>query len=147
MNTTDAEQVKQYLAYWFQLGKKVVSHNGQHEILPQPVFLGDRYSPEFESCWQHILTAKKTDFYLEGTEQSIQELLSPCWELIPCARCEMPVPIKKLGNQSLSCPCSDLSDWPNTELPQPRSPVDSQAYLDRLRDRLRQQAVSTQQES
>lgn len=139
---TAAEQVKRYLAYWFQLGKRVVSGDGSEALLPQPVFESDRYSPEFERCWQHILESEKKNFYLEGTEQSIRELLSPLWEVASCARCEMPVPIKKLGAQSLSCPCSDLPDWPNTELPQPRSPVDSRTHLNRLRDRL--QAISPQ---
>lgn len=141
MNIANAEWVKGYLAYWFQLGKKVVSRDGQQVLLPQPIWERNRYSSEFERCWQKILASDQQDFYLEGMEQSLQELLSPRWEIVSCARCEMPVPIKKLGAQSLTCPCYDLPDWPNTELPQPRSPIDSQVHLDRLRDRL--QAVST----
>lgn len=32
------QEVKEYLAYWFQLGKKVVVGNGKATFLPQPVF-------------------------------------------------------------------------------------------------------------
>jgi hypothetical protein len=138
MYKTSEEQVKQYLAHWFQLGKKVLSHNEQESLLPQPVFQGDRYSREFERCWATIVTSKNGDFYLEGTDCSIKELLSPAWEILPCARCAMPVPLKNGGVASPNCPCSDLLDWPNTELPQPRSPVDSRAHLQQIRDRLKQ---------
>jgi hypothetical protein len=49
------QEVRQYLAYWFQLGKKVLIRNGQESLLPQPVIQGDRYSQAFEDCWQQIL--------------------------------------------------------------------------------------------
>lgn len=128
------QKVKQYLAYWFQLGKKVLTPNGQ-TILPQPVIQGDRYSQEFEDCWRHILAASG-DSHLEGTEQSIAQLLTPAWELADCARCSMPVPVRSVGIASLFCPCNDLATWPNTEIPAPRSPVNSQAQLTDIRDRL-----------
>ncbi|MBD0393637.1 MAG: hypothetical protein ICV52_07160, partial [Microcoleus sp. C1-bin4] len=35
-----------------------------------------------------------------------------------------------------SCPCYDLPNWPDTEMPQPRSPVSNQSQLSGIRDRL-----------
>lgn len=129
-------QVKQYLAYWFQLGKKIQVNGGKEALLPQPVIQGDRYSDEFENCWQRVTAADAGDCYLEGTSQTVAELLSPAWEVNPCARCEMPVPVPNLGVKSLECPCNDLPSWPDTSIPQPRSPVSSQAQLSQIRDRL-----------
>jgi hypothetical protein len=130
------EQVRQYLAYWFQLGKPVWVNGGQTALLPQPVISGDRYSPEFEQCWQQVTSAKSGDCYLDATDQTIKELLSPSWEINPCVRCAMPVPVASVGMPALSCPCIDLPLWPNTELPKPRLPVSSQAQLSQIRDRL-----------
>ncbi|MBD2580599.1 hypothetical protein [Oscillatoria sp. FACHB-1406] len=129
-------EVKRYLACWFQLGKKVVSEQQQTPLFPQPIFREGNYSPEFESCWHAILSSKKNDFYLEGTDCSVKDLLTPAWEIIPCARCEMPIALKTGKVASPLCPCSDLMHWPNTELPKPRSPVDSQEHLQRIRNRL-----------
>ena len=130
-----AQQVKQYVAHWFQLGKKVVFPDRQTE-LPKSVIEGNRYSPDFERCWERIL-AHQSDCHLEGTEQSIQDLLSSTWEIAACARCSIPIPTIDRGIQSLECPCSDLDLWPNTELPAPRSPVNSSTYLDNIRQRLK----------
>jgi len=132
------DQVKQYLAYWFQLGKKVLIKNGQEALLPQPVIQGNRYSAEFEECWQQLVSPTSKDCYLEGTQQTIAELLSPAWEINPCARCEMPVPVPNLGMPALTCPCIDLPTWPDTEMPQPRSPINTQSQLIQIRDRLMQ---------
>ena len=129
-------QVRQYLAYWFQLGKKVLIHNGKEALLPQPVIQGDRYSEEFESCWQKIISPESGDCYLEGTQETIAQLLAPGWDVSPCGRCQMPVPIKTVGMPPELCPCNDLPNWPNTEVPQPRSPVSSQSRLIEIRDRL-----------
>ncbi|MDP8963689.1 MAG: hypothetical protein M3O33_06825 [Cyanobacteriota bacterium] len=130
------QQVKRYLAYWFQLGKKVVIRNGKSALLPQPVIAGDRYSDEFESIWQQILSPDSGECHLEGTPQTIAELLTPKWNIEGCARCEMPVPMIDIGMQPELCPCSDLPTWPNTELPQPREPISSQGRLREIRDRL-----------
>ena len=129
-------QVRQYIAYWFQLGKKVLIHNGKEALLPQPVIQGDRYSEEFESCWQKIISPESGDCYLEGTQETIAQLLAPGWDVSPCGRCQMPVPIKTVGMPPELCPCNDLPNWPNTEVPQPRSPVSSQSRLIEIRDRL-----------
>lgn len=128
------EQVKQYLAYWFQLGKPLIA--GDNRVLPQPVIQGNSYSSEFEDCWQQIMRNGGRKYHLDGTLQSVEELLSPRWEITSCARCEMPVPTMSLGIQPADCPCIDLPTWPNLELPRPRSPVDSNNQLNRIRDRL-----------
>jgi hypothetical protein len=129
-------QVKQYLAYWFQLGKQVLIQNGNRALRPDPVIRGDRYSQEFEDCWQQIRAPESGDCYLEFTTQTISELLSPAWDISNCARCSMPVPVPNMGISSLECPCVDLPGWPNTEVPLPRSPVSSQSQLIEIRERL-----------
>lgn len=128
-------EVKTYLAYWFQLGKKVLTVNGAATLRPHRVIVGDRYSDEFEECWLKIVSAGE-HYYLEGTRETVAELLSPTWEIMDCVRCSMPVPIRSAGMPSESCPCNDISDWPNTELPPPRSPVNTQEKLIGIRDRL-----------
>ncbi|WP_341733906.1 hypothetical protein [Microcoleus sp. EPA2] len=129
-------EVRKYIAYWFQLGKKVLIRNGSEALLPKPVIAGDRYSQEFEKCWQKIVSPDSGDCYLEGTKETIGELLTPAWEISPCARCAMPVPFRDSGMPAECCPCNDLAHWPNTEIPQPRSPVNTQLQLSGIRDRL-----------
>lgn len=111
-------------------------NNGQSVCLPNPVIQGDRYSDEFEACWQRAMKLEGKNCYLEGTLQTLDQLLSSGWEITACARCDMPVPMMNLGSQSLECPCNDLPSWPNTELPKPRTPVDSRSQLRSIRDRL-----------
>ncbi|MEO0835081.1 MAG: hypothetical protein AAFY16_03620 [Cyanobacteria bacterium J06642_3] len=130
-------EVKIYLAHWFQLGKKLVWQNGESELLPEKVIEGDHFAPQFEECWQKIMSVDGRDCYLIGSEATIQELLSSSWSIDQCARCAMPVPIVEAGTQPLSCACSDLENWPNVELPQPHSPVDSQAQLKNITQRLK----------
>ena len=132
------KEVKQYLAYWFQLGKKVIISKGEVSLLPKPVLKGEGYSKEFEDCWQKILSQSTGESYLEGTSESIRELLTPNWEILPCGRCSMLVPIRTMGMPPLSCPCSDIAHWPNTELPAPRSPIDSREKLKGIAERLHQ---------
>jgi hypothetical protein len=130
------QEVKKYLAYWFQLGKRVVIGNGKDTLRPKSVIAGDRYSEEFEECWQKVTSPQAGNCYLEGTQETIAELLTPAWEMHTCARCCMPIPVKSLGMPPELCPCNDLPTWPNTELPLPRSPVNSQQKLKSIRDRL-----------
>lgn len=130
-------QVRTYLAYWFQLGKKILWRNGEAELLPQPVIDGDRFSPEFEACWQKIMSVGGKDCYLEASRETIEELLSPAWDIDKCARCAMPVPIVEIGTQSLDCACSDLENWPNLEIPAPRSPVNNYVHLNKITARLK----------
>lgn len=130
------QEVKQYLAYWFQLGKKVMRGNGKSCFLPKSIIEGDRYSQEFETAWQQIISQNSGDCYLEGTQETIAQLLTPTWEMSNCARCAMPIPMRNLGMPPELCPCSDLSNWPNSELPPPREPINSQEQLISIRDRL-----------
>jgi hypothetical protein len=130
------KDVRKYLAYWFQLGKQVVVPRTGEKLLPNPVFRGFRYSPEFEECWQKIISSNRRDCYVEGTDETIGELLTSKWELILCGRCAMPIPARTKGMPPEQCPCSDLPNWPNTEVPAPRSPVDTQSHLNSIRRRL-----------
>jgi len=132
------QQVKRYLACWFQLGKKLVTRNGRSTRLPKSIIAGDRYSQEFESIWQEALSPESGDCYLEGTSETIAELLTPRWDIESCVRCDMPVALINLGSSTGDCACSDLSNWPNKDLPAPREPVSSQQHLGGLRDRLQQ---------
>ena len=129
-------QVKTYLAHWFQLGKKLVWRNGEETLLPQPVIQSDRFSTQFEECWQKIASIGGKDCYLEGSNETIEDLLSSNWIISGCARCNMPIALIESGVQSLDCICSDLDNWPNNELPQPRSPVNNRLQLDKIRARL-----------
>ena len=128
--------VRQYLAYWFQAGKRIVFEAKGESYCPSVIIQGDRYSPEFEDCWNYLLDDKSGDCYLEGTSQSIQDLLSSKWDIAPCARCDMPVPILVMGVMPMGCPCFDLPSWPNSDVPQPRSPVNTPEQLRQIRERL-----------
>ena len=136
------QAVKEYLAYWFQLGKKVVIGSNQ-TVIPQQIMQGGGYSKEFENCWQQITAPNVRNSYLEGTPETISELLTENWQISPCARCTMPVPRLDVGIASLLCPCTDLSNWPNTKLPAPRSPVNSQAKLTDICDRLENRTLGS----
>jgi hypothetical protein len=131
-----AHLVKQYLAQWFQLGQKVCINNGQTPLSPQRVFLSDNYTAEFESCWQQAIAPESGDCYLEGTSETIAELLSPAWDIVACARCQMPVPLVVAGVSSLECPCASLQTWPNNEVPQPISPLKAGLKLVAIHNRL-----------
>lgn len=127
-----SQQVKEYIAYWFQLGKRVVIRNGVEFLDPTTVLQGDHYSPEFESCWQRLLATDTGDCYLEGTTQTIAQLLNPDWDLMECARCQLPIPTKIAGTLPSSCVCDDLTNWPNLELPSPHLPRESRKHLDKI---------------
>ncbi|MEB3359831.1 MAG: hypothetical protein VKK04_24105 [Synechococcales bacterium] len=129
-------EVRQYLAYWFQAGKGLVINSGQGYCRPDRVIQGDRYSLEFEQCWDQVQASDAGDCYLEGTSQTISDLLSPSWDVSPCARCGMPVPMISIGVASMQCPCNDMPTWPNQDLPQPRSPINSSDRLGKIRERL-----------
>lgn len=129
-------QVKNYLAYWFQLGKQVIADNGQKTYQPQTVIQGDRFSPEFEQCWNDILQGTTDAFHLQGTDQTIADLLSSRWEISNCSRCDMLIPTPEIVTAQVLCPCNDVPDWPNEELPKPRLPINSNQHLSRVKDRL-----------
>jgi hypothetical protein len=129
-------QVKQYLAHWFQLGRRVYLKNGNVALLPSKIFHGLNYTTEFELCWELVLSPQSGDCYLEGTSQTIADLLTPSWEIADCSRCQMPVPMRVAGIPIGGCPCETLPNWPNNELPAPISPARLESKLIDLHDRL-----------
>lgn len=137
------EQVREYLAHWFQLGKPIVLENGKAECLPYPIFFGNRYSQAFEECWQQVLHVGGEGCYLKGTGQTIAMLLSPAWALVGCARCSMPIPLPDLGSSDYPCPCHDLTIWPNYDVPLPRMAADTHQFLTVLQKRLDQMQGAT----
>ncbi|MFH7245514.1 MAG: hypothetical protein ACHWZW_21985 [Spirulina sp.] len=134
------EQVREFLAHWFQLGKPVVLAEDRGECLPSPIFHKGSYSQSFENCWHQIMVTSGQGCYLEGTTQSIATMLTPAWEITACARCEMPVALPILGLNPCPCPCHDLQTWPNTEVPTPRPAVDDDQHLSDIQQRLEQVA-------
>ena len=129
-------QIRNFLAHWFQLGKSVVLAEDRGDCLPEPIFQAGQYSRSFEDCWHKIMVTSGQGCYLKGTSQSIGEMLSSTWDITPCARCEMPIAVPTIGLTTHLCPCNDLPTWPNTELPRPRTAVDSEHQLRDLRQRL-----------
>ncbi len=105
-----------------------------------------RFSNEFEECWRKVMSIGGRGCYLEGTTVSIAELLDSSWTIDRCARCTMPVPILELGIQDLVCPCSDLDNWPNSELPAPRGSIDSRSQLHNISMRLRNIGVASKKD-
>ena len=130
------DQVRRYLALWLQLDRKVYIHNGDRTLSPRPVIAGNRYSQAFEDCWQILLSEESGECYLEDTDQTIAELLTPQWEIILCYRCAMPIPMPISSMESHPCPCVNFPSWPNFDLPQPRSPVDDRAVLSTIKQKL-----------
>lgn len=131
-----AQQVREYLAYWFQLGKPMVLDNGRSECLPQPIFSQGRFSHAFEDCWQHILDCCGQGCYVKGTNVTVAMMLTSAWEIEGCPRCPMPVLMPTAGIGFDPCPCHDVPSWPNDEIPVPRLGIKDEEHLDRLRSRL-----------
>jgi hypothetical protein len=130
------QQVKEYLAYWLQLGKRIIIQNGEVICGPIHVLQGHRYSPEFEKCWAKVMALEGRDCYIEGTTVTLQELLSSGWDIHACARCQIPVGSPLVFCDQNPCPCSDLMHWPNDEAPVPHLPVNNQPHFANLRNRL-----------
>ena len=58
-------------------------------LCPLPIFNGDRYSSQFEDCWQKILDPESGDCYLEGTTmfgrfliENTRSLQIPCYTVL-----------------------------------------------------------------
>jgi len=130
------QQVKDYLASWLQLGKSIRVGLQQEPHFIQQVVQGERYSSEFESLWQYIQSAESGECCLDGVEPTVAELLTDQWDITDCSRCQMPLSLPIAGIASPECPCHDLPNWPNNELPQPRTPVDSTGHLQSIYQRL-----------
>ncbi len=127
-----AAELKHYLACWFQLGKAVICTHPELVIRPRTVMLNGRYSLEFQSCWRHLQLLQFRDCYLEGATVSLASLLENRWDLVSCARCQMPV-MQALGATACpGCPCADLESWPCLDLPAPHSPLDTEDKLSEI---------------
>jgi hypothetical protein len=138
--------VKTYLAQWMQMGKSVHLPQQNKEVHIHKIIQGEKYSPVFNMLWDEISTTKAQEAYLKGTSQTISDLLSNKWEIIPCARCSLLVPCLDMGARvPISCPCDDLIGHPNLESIAPRQPVKTLSHLDNLCDRLDQKV--TQQDT
>ncbi|NEP15604.1 MAG: hypothetical protein F6J97_01730 [Leptolyngbya sp. SIO4C1] len=137
------ENVREYLAYWFQLGKRVIVRNGQSACRPQPVLEGNRFSREFENCWAQIMINDGRDCYLEGTSVTLDRLLTSEWDIDECPRCELPIAVPTAAYNIEPCPCSDLLHWPNFEVPHPHLPINTQQKLNALNQRLRSKESPT----
>lgn len=129
-------QVRTYLACWFQLNRGVILHDTGERLCPQPVILRSTYSPDFETCWTRISERKGQDWYLEGTNQTLSELMTDAWEFIPCPRCTLPIPMPNCPVMRIECPCAELHSWPNTQLPLPRQPLNAQHALGHICERV-----------
>ncbi len=126
------EQVRAYLACWFQLNRSLVIHPQGQTFCPQPVISGSHYSQAFETVWHIIKSKQGQDCYLEGTNQTLNELMTGTWDFIPCARCTLPIPVPQAQQQTWDCPCAEILSWPNLELPLPRPPQNGQENLDQI---------------
>jgi hypothetical protein len=131
------DQVRSFLAHWFQLGKPIILSAGSGEWLPSPVYYRGDYSQSFEDCWQRIMATGGEGCYLKGTNTTLAEMISPGWDVTACARCSMPVAIPSLGQATSPCPCHDLHTWPNYDVPTPRVAVDDGHHLADIQRRLR----------
>ncbi|MCM1983517.1 hypothetical protein [Lyngbya confervoides] len=121
-------QVKRFVAIWLQLGKRLVHSSGDVQEKPDRVVQGDRYSPEFDSCWATLLD-QASNWHLSGTAYTLAMLLTQDWEIVSCARCDLPIPLQIAGINDPSCPCGDIEGWPNLDLPLPHTPIDSRHRL------------------
>lgn len=129
-------QVRTYLACWFQLGKAVIIPHLHTKLYPDSILQGDRYSQAFEDCWQCLQKLSGQECYLEGTSQTVAELLTGQWEIVPCARCTLPIPLKHGYTTDLTCPCHDLPNWPNNSIPIPHPPINLQQHLELIHQRV-----------
>jgi hypothetical protein len=135
-----AANVKKYLAYWLQLGQGMRLPQRSTVVKPRSILADGQYSPEFEALWQQLQNPQiAVDSYLEGTTQTIAQILSPEWEIHSCPRCELPVPIRVQGLPAEGCPCCDIPHLPNFETILPREPVKSQDVLAHICDRLQEE--------
>lgn len=139
----DLLDVKSYLACWFQLGKSVTALTpaGQRRIKPHRVLALEGLSKEFDDCW-HRISAQPDRCYLEGTDETIADLLSDRWQIDPCSRCGLPIPLIHSGPYPGGpCPCATLTTWPNDQTIPPRFPGNESPSVERF-DRIRNRLAS-----
>lgn len=127
-------EVKEYLAYWMQLGRKLVV--ADRLVSLDQVVAGDHYTTRFEEIWQES-QAQAEFTSLEGSEVSLKQLFAPTYELLDCPRCHLPLPSPDLGPRpAQSCPCDHLKLLPNLDTVPPRLPIDTGAKLRSIYQRL-----------
>ena len=140
--------VKNYLAQWMQMGKGLSLSIYGEEIHIHKVVQGEKYSSAFNELWEQVSNDQSQEAYLSGTDQTISDLLSPKWDVIACARCNLLVPSLDLGARvPVCCPCDDIPNHPNLNSIAPRIPVTLVEHLDGLCDRLDQKSANQSQES
>jgi hypothetical protein len=81
--------VKNYIAQWMQMGKSVSLSTQGEQVSIYKILDGEEYSSSFNQLWDEISTTKADQAYLDGTDQTINDLLSDRWEIIGCARCSL----------------------------------------------------------
>ncbi|MBX2866150.1 MAG: hypothetical protein KTR27_21570 [Leptolyngbyaceae cyanobacterium MAG.088] len=138
-------EVQIYLAYWFQLGKPVHISNGLMTQRPVPVLEGAQLSRAFKDCWKKIIAVGGRDCYLDGASETIEQLLSPQWEITDCARCSIPTAMPSVMPVAKACPCGDIDSWPNDELPAPHMPINNKKHFSRLKTRLNEHSLGGHQ--
>lgn len=134
--------VKNYIAQWMQMGKSVSLSTQGEQVSIYKILDGEEYSSSFNKLWDEISTTKADQAYLDGTDQTINDLLSDRWEIIGCARCSLLVPSLDLGPRvPVCCPCNDLPSHPNLDLVAPHVPVKLSTAINGLCDRLISQNI------
>lgn len=123
------EEVKSYLAYWFQVGKNVEIGTNREKKNVNKIFSlsSNEYSQEFNSLWEKIVEEADTSF-LEDTSFSIKKLLSSEIEIVACSVCNAIV-ASGIFFTNNSCICSNIPLWPNLDIPQPKKLLDSNCAL------------------
>ncbi len=129
-------QVKEYLACWLQVGKRILHDSGNREFHDPRIVNKRGYTSEFESWWDEF-RENAHHWHLEGCNNALDVLFTPQWDIVDCALCVMPVPKLVAGVNDPNCTCSDLELWPNLEIPKPHTPNDMQDKLTKLRKKLR----------
>ena len=130
--------VKQYLAQWLQLGQSLeVPSQGRH-IQQRTTVMGGSFSSAFDKLWQEITQPSLINqVHLYYTHETIGQLLSNEWDILPCARCNCLVACLSLGaRQPHPCPCNALPNFPNLDSLPPRLPLETTHHLAQIRDRV-----------
>jgi hypothetical protein len=110
-------KVRHYLAYWLQFGKKIIMYNGTIAKGLESVISREGYSQEFEDLWTEVRSPASGNCRLEGSWETIDELLTPQWDIIiphsiPQLIC---VPREQTTNISVRALLSENSicQWPS----------------------------------
>lgn len=127
-------EVKQYLACWMQLGRKLLL--ADRVVSLDQVIAGDHYTTRFEEIWQEGQSCPASAT-LEGSNINLEQLFNTHYELLSCPRCNLPLPSISLGPRSVQpCPCDNLHLWPNLDTVPPRQPVSTPKELRSIYQRL-----------